>query len=306
MEIQFKIWVATLINVKSNHPPKVLKALPESISTRINSISSNKQIFDNASPYYNDALSASGFKEKIGYKPVILSFERRRMRNVIWFNSPFSANVKTNIAKKFLKLIDTHFPKKHRLHKIFNRNNVKVSYSCLSNVRSIITSHNKKILDSKEPESNTKKCNCRQPNACPLNGKCLEKNIIYNCNVKSDNLDPGVNYIGLTEHTFKDRWYKHRNSFKYENKANSTELSKYIWELKNSNIMNPVMTWTILDHAKPHVNGSSNCDLCLTEKYHIINSHVNIINKRSELITKCRHENKFYLLNYKEVPPDNW
>ena len=65
------------------------------------------------------------------------------------------------------------------------------------------------------------------------------------------------------------------------------------------------MTWTILDHAKPHVNGSSNCDLCLTEKYHIINSHVNIINKRSELITKCRHENKFYLSNYKEVPPDN-
>ena len=31
-----------------------------------------------------------------------------------------------------------HFPKKHKLHQIFNRNNVKVSYSCLPNVSNII------------------------------------------------------------------------------------------------------------------------------------------------------------------------
>ena len=44
------------------------------------------------------------------------------------------------------------------------------------------------------------------------------------------------------------------------------------------------MTWTILDHAKKHVNGSSKCDLCLTEKYHIINS--TLISLTKELITK--------------------
>ena len=53
---------------------------------------------------------------------------RNRQRNVIWFNPAFSKNVKTNIARNFLHLVDTHFPAGHKLHKIFNRNTVKVSY----------------------------------------------------------------------------------------------------------------------------------------------------------------------------------
>ena len=54
--------------------------------------------------------------------------------------------------------------------------------------------------------------------------KCVEKNIVYKCNVTVNNLKDRV--IGLTENTLKDRWYKHRKSFKYESKANSMELSK--------------------------------------------------------------------------------
>ena len=42
---------------------------------------------------------------------------------------------------------------KHKLHQIFNRNNVKVSYSCLPNVSNIIQSHNKKILSNKQPSN---------------------------------------------------------------------------------------------------------------------------------------------------------
>ena len=44
-------------------------------------------------------------------------------------NKPLSLNVKTNIAKMFLLLIDTHFLPASKLHKIFNRNTVNVSYS---------------------------------------------------------------------------------------------------------------------------------------------------------------------------------
>ena len=29
--------------------------------------------------------------------------------NIIWFNPPFSRNVSTNVAKKFLQLLDKHF-----------------------------------------------------------------------------------------------------------------------------------------------------------------------------------------------------
>ena len=65
--------------------------------------------------------------------------------HLLWFNPPYSKNVATNIGKSFLKLIDKHFPEGSQLNKIFNRNTVKVSYSCMSNVASIIKSHNKKV-----------------------------------------------------------------------------------------------------------------------------------------------------------------
>ena len=60
--------------------------------------------------------------------------KRKRTRKIIWYNPPFSKNVDTNIDKTFLKLIDKHFPKRSQLHKIFNRNTIKVSYSCVDNV----------------------------------------------------------------------------------------------------------------------------------------------------------------------------
>ena len=41
--------------------------------------------------------------------------------NVIWFNPPYSKNVKTNIARDFLRLLDKHFPPSHKLYSIFNR-----------------------------------------------------------------------------------------------------------------------------------------------------------------------------------------
>ena len=56
------------INKKSNHPPNIIKAIPESIACRINNISSNKEIFEAAAPFYNKALSASGYCEKLECK----------------------------------------------------------------------------------------------------------------------------------------------------------------------------------------------------------------------------------------------
>ena len=59
-------------------------------------------------------------------------------------------------------------------------------------------------------------------------------------------------YIGLTENTFKDRFYKHKNSFKYESKRNATELSNSILENKPANTERN-LAWNILDKAKPYV-----------------------------------------------------
>lgn len=290
------------INVQSNHPPNIISRIPNMISDRINSISSDKHIFDRAAQFYNDALSASGYKEKIKFNDKHTKVSRSRSRKIIWFNPPYSLNVKTNVARKFLNIVDKNFPKKHRLHKLFNRNNLKVSYSCLPNMSSVISSHNKKILTT-DTTPNDISCNCRRKESCPLKGKCRDKHVIYLCNVKSSESDPGVNYIGLTENTFKERWYQHKNTFKYEHKANSTELSKYVWSLQSINIA-PILEWEIIDHARPYTNGRKTCNLCLTEKFHIITSNLKLLNKRSELVSTCRHVNKFLLKNYKVVPPD--
>ena len=45
--------------------------------------------------------------------------------------------------------------------------------------------------------------------------------------------------------------------------------------------------------------------LYLMENKYIYNifSKKNLLNKGNELVTKCRHENEFYLANYKNIPP---
>ena len=100
--------------------------------------------------------------------------------------------------------------------------------------------------------------------------------------------------------------YKHRNSFTYESKNNSSELSKHVWELRKKGIPtnNLNFMWSIFNRATAHINRSDRCNLCLTEKFHIITSQAKLLNKKSELISKCRHENKYHLSNYKDFPPD--
>ena len=123
----------------------------------------------------------------------------------------------------------------------------------------------------------------------------FSKIYIYNAQVTTNNATK--NYIGLTEGTFKQRFSQHKATFKHRKYTNSTELSKYIWKLRDNN-QDFNIKWTIISRARPYNNISKRCDLCLTEKLMIITANPNrILNKRSELISKCRHENKFYLRN---------
>ena len=42
-------------------------------------------------------------------------------RKIIWFTPPYSLNVRTNVGRKFLELIDKHFPSKHKYHTILTK-----------------------------------------------------------------------------------------------------------------------------------------------------------------------------------------
>ena len=126
------------IHVESNHPPNIIKEIPRSVQTRLSNLSSDENIFSQTTTYYKEALHKSGHNHEFQYSPGENKRRTKRKRKIIWFNPPYNKNLSTNIGKFFLNLINKHFPKEHKFHKIFNKNNVKVSYSCMPNIKSII------------------------------------------------------------------------------------------------------------------------------------------------------------------------
>ena len=151
----------------------------------------DKAAFEKAAPEYNQALQRSGFKYTIMLKPLQSSPHRsntnskkKRKRNIIWFNPPFSENAATNIEKEFFSLLSKYFPPNNIYHKIFNKQNVKLSYSCMPNMGSIIAQHNKQVLNRlSSADTETPPCNCRNKRDCPLEGKCRIKCVIYKASV---------------------------------------------------------------------------------------------------------------------------
>ena len=133
------------INMKSNHPPTIIKHLPAAITHRISTLSCNPEEYMKALPAYKEALENSS--HQLPNQPTQPSTrnKRQRHRNIIWLNPPYNQNVTINVAGRFLRLISIHFPKRHKYHKLFNRMNVKVSYSCMKNMGAIIAAHNAKV-----------------------------------------------------------------------------------------------------------------------------------------------------------------
>ena len=167
------------IDVSSNHPPQIKKQLTKIISDRLSRNSSNADIFNNTKLEYEEALKKCGHTTKLTYTPPNHeqnNVRRKRQRKIIWFNPPFNLDVSTNVAKIFLNLIEKHFLRSSKLHKIFNKNTVKVSYSCTQNMLQIIKEHNQKIVQKETQE--TLECNCRVKTEFPLNGHCRKESVI--------------------------------------------------------------------------------------------------------------------------------
>jgi hypothetical protein len=96
------------VNRKSNHPPSVLKQIPNGVAKRLSDISSSEEIFRKATPEYQEALLKSGYTDVLRYeKSGDVQRKRKRRSNMIWYNPPFSLNVKTNVGKLFLELVRT-------------------------------------------------------------------------------------------------------------------------------------------------------------------------------------------------------
>ena len=284
------------IHSKFTNPPSVIKELPSMTNKRISSLSCDETEFNKAKITYEIALKNSGCQATLKFEKTSQNTRRNRNRKVIWFNPPFSLNVKTKIGKEFFKLIRKHFPINRGFRKIFNLNTIKISYSSMKNMKTFIKQHNARVLKNQE-YSEKRSCSCRVKDNCLLDGKYLREYIVYQANAVTNN--EYKEYFGTAEGEFKLRHNNHTMSFRHKKRVNDTELSKYLWKLKEENA-DYNLQWSIKAYASPYKCGTRKCDLCLTEKMIIARSDPRkLLNKRTELVSKCRYTNKFLLSNIK-------
>ena len=169
--------------------------------------------------------------------------------------------------------------------------------SCLPNMSAIIPSNNKTILSNQRNQTEPPVCNCRNP--CPLKntGECRMSNVVYKATVSSSDAVAPKEYIGISATEFKLRYANHKQSFNNISKRDATSLSQHVWKLKEEDIPYNI-EWSILYKCAPYACGARRCNLCTTEKHEILRSDPEkTLNKRTELIGKCRHRAKFKLKN---------
>ena len=87
-------------------------------------------------------------------------------------------------------LLCKSFSKANKLHNIFNQNTVKISYSRMRNMGSIVSAHNQRLLI---PDKNSFGCNKS------VEHKCLTQKVIHQADVTNDGDNEYKFYYGLTE-----------------------------------------------------------------------------------------------------------
>ena len=127
-----------------NHSQSIMiNQISSMTNERISGDSYYKNHFDKALPDYNIALKNSGFTDNVIYIPS-QSKRKCRKKQVIWFNPDMMLMCKLG-GEMFMRLADKHFPSHHKYYRLFNRNNIKLSYSCIPSVNNVIRKHLSKI-----------------------------------------------------------------------------------------------------------------------------------------------------------------
>ena len=103
---------------------KYTERIPAAMNRRSSALTSNKEILD-------EALWSSGFNESLHNctKNTTAPKKSHINRNMIWFNPPYSKNVRTKVARTFLEPNQKALPTKPQSPPLYNKskNNVKVA-----------------------------------------------------------------------------------------------------------------------------------------------------------------------------------
>ena len=101
-------------------------------------------------------------------------------------------------------------------------------------------------------------------------------------------------YIRISSTKWIERCANHKYSFSHEHLKHQTALPKQFWSLKNKGLT-PEIQWSILKKSNTLKSFNGRCSLCLEEKIQIMTFQVpeKLLNKRCELIARCRQKVKF-------------
>ena len=154
-------------------------------------------------------------------------------------------------------------------------------------------------VPSKKNQVNQNLSNFQKPHNCPLDYKCLTCKIVYSAEIITDKQQPSKFYLGVCETNFKTRFNNHKKSFRHRQNKKDTALFKYIWELKTKHTEHQIR-WPIAQKSSGYNLVRKSCNLCLLLLCNFSDKN-RLINKRLDLVSKCRHENKYMLKNYSGV-----
>ena len=218
---------------------------------------------------------------------------------MIWYNPPYSSYIKNNIGKRFLNLIGKHFKPGTFLGKLFNRNNLKLSYSCCPKVRSKISSHNRRLLSQTNQQPVPDVCNCRDKSKCPMKGlePCNVGSVVYRADITAEGTEEMKYYIGATNN-FKLRYANHKKSFLEVSRRNDSGLAEQVWAWKESGL-SPIIKFSVVCKQSEYNPLAKKCSLCIREKLHIMKAleDPNNLNHKKELMGHCLHRVKSLLSN---------
>ena len=162
----------------------------------------------------------------------------------------------------------------------------------MPNVKSTISSHIYRALKNNNVATTSVTCNCRGKIHCPHEGKCLTTSVVYKAAITTKDTHQTKNYISVTARQFKYRYNNHRNSLNNYAYRKETELSKYVWELKDQG-KDFDIKWSVVQSVPAYSAGGGSCKMCLEEKLLILKSNKeHMLNKRKEL-SLCHHKNRF-------------
>lgn len=140
------------LHKRSNHPPRSTDNISQSFNNRLSGISYHEDHSSKPHLSIKKSLMTPDINTDSTFQPNLQrsqhNLQALQKRGDFFGTSPppHSKNVATNVERNVLKIFDEEFPKNVPIHQIFTRNTVKISYSCMSNIKQNIDRQNKSTI----------------------------------------------------------------------------------------------------------------------------------------------------------------